>query len=918
MNLIVHKDSRKFFETIKANRYSVMAGLILLVGLYTISLENYLFFHTLVELFSIVIAFTIFTLTWNARRLIKNGYLLFLGISFLFVGSFDLVHTLAYKGMGIIPGAMDGDPNSANLATQLWLAARYFQSLSLIAASFFSVRRFLPRYVFGIYTVLTTLLLMSIFTWRVFPAAFIDGVGLTPFKRYSEYIIIVLFGIGLWLVMGERQRMEPGVLTLLVISIVFNIAAELAFTEYIAVYDIVNMLGHFFKVIAFLLIYKAVIETAFLKPQELLYRDLAQSEQALRASEGLARARTDQLEAIMDAVPAVVWLAHDAGANMVTGNRVASEFLRMTGDDNQSLSAPRGEAPTHFRVYDKHGRLLGPEELPLQIAATSGKPVRDFEELVEFDDGKRYHLFGNVTPLLNEAGQPAGAVAAFIDITQRALIEQALQESEQRYRSLFDSMSEGLSIHEIIFDPPGHAVDYRIVEANPAFETITQLPRQQVIGKTMREIFPDVDTEWITQNAYVAVTGEPLRLEGLDQRTNKYFETLLYRIGENRVAALTVDASERWRSQEALRQSEARLRRLVDANIIGIMYTGLDGRITVANDAFLDMVGYTRQELEAGKVNWIAMTPPEYHDVDERAIQEARERGACTPYEKVYLRKDGVPVPILLGFAYFAEDEAPFVCFVLDLTPQKRAEAVVKEYASQLEHSNRELQNFAFVASHDLQEPLRKIQAFGERLNVNLRDKLDEQSRDYLERMLNASVRMRTMINDLLSLSRVTTQGRPFERVDLSRLVGEVLSDLEMRIERSGGQVEVDDLPVIDADPTQMQQLFQNLIGNALKFHKPGVPPRVKVYKQFAPDARQVIIFVEDNGVGFEEQYAERIFQPFQRLHGMGEYEGSGMGLAICRRIVERHSGTIIAKSTPGEGATFQISLPAKQPNPGD
>jgi hypothetical protein len=112
---------------------------------------------------------------------------------------------------------------------------------------------------------------------------------------------------------------------------------------------------------------------------------------------------------------------------MVTGNRVASEFLRMTGDDNQSLSAPRGEAPTHFRVYDKHGRLLGPEELPLQIAATSGKPVRDFEELVEFDDGKRYHLFGNVTPLLNEAGQPAGAVAAFIDITQRALIEQALQ-----------------------------------------------------------------------------------------------------------------------------------------------------------------------------------------------------------------------------------------------------------------------------------------------------------------------------------------------------------------------------------------------------------------------------------------------------------------------------------------------------------
>lgn len=918
MNLIVHKNSRTLFEALKANRYSIAAGLVALAGLFAISLKNYLLFHALVELFSIVIAFTIFTLTWNARRLIKNGYLLFLGISFLFVGGLDLVHTLAYRGMAIIPGALSGDPNSANIATQLWLAARYFQSLSLIAAAFFSLRRFLPRAVFGAYTVLTALLLLSIFTWKVFPDAYLDQVGLTPFKRYSEYIIIVLFSIGLWLALRERQRLDHGVLTLLVISTGFNIAAELAFTEYVAVYDFVNILGHFFKVIAFFLIYKAVIETAFLKPQELLYRDLALSEQALRASEGLARARTDQLEAIMDAVPAVVWLAHDAGSNMVTGNRVASEFLRMTGDDNQSLSAPRGEAPTHFRVYDKYGRSLGPEDLPLQIAAATGKPVRDFEELVEFEDGKRYHLFGNVTPLLDEAGRPAGAVAAFIDITQRAMIEQALQESEQRYRALFDSMSEGLSIHEIIFDPPGHAVDYRIVEVNPAFETITQLSRQQVIGKTIRAIFPDIDADWIARNAAVAATGEYFRLEGLDQRTNKYIETLLYRIGENRVAALTVDASERWRSQEALRQSEARLRRLVDANIIGIMYTGLDGRITVANDAFLDMVGYTRQELEAGQVNWIKMTPPEYQDLDEHAIHEAHERGACTPYEKVYLRKDGIPVPILLGFAYFAEDEAPFVCFVLDLTPQKRAEAAVKEYASQLEHSNRELQNFAFVASHDLQEPLRKIQAFGERLNVNLNDRLDDQSRDYLERMLNASVRMRTMINDLLSLSRVTTQGRPFERVDLNRLVGEVLSDLEMRIERSGGQVAVDDLPVIDADPTQMQQLFQNLIGNALKFHKPGVPPRVKVYKQFSSDIRQVIICVEDNGVGFEEQYAERIFQPFQRLHGMGEYEGSGMGLAICRRIVERHSGTITASSTPGEGAVFQISLPVNQPNRGE
>lgn len=918
MNLSFQNFPQRMVWAFRANLYSILIGFFILFGLYWISLDNYLLFHALVELFSIVIAFTIFTLTWNARRMINNGYLLFLGISFLFVGGLDLVHTLAYKGMGILPGTMLSNPNAANLATQLWLSARYMQSLSLIAAAFFVNRRFMPKYVFGTYAVLTALLLLSVLTWKVFPDAFIDGIGLTPFKRFSEYAINILYLIGLGLVLRIRDRFDRGVLILLVASIGFNVATELAFTEYIAVNDTVNMLGHFFKIIAFYFIYKAVIETAFLKPHELLYRDLALSEKALRASQGVAQARSDQLEAIMDAVPAVVWLAHDAQSSVVTGNRVATEFLRMTPENNQSLSAPDGAAPTHFTVYNKEGKVLGPDELPLQLAAASGKPVRNFEELVEFSDGKRYHLFGNVTPLLDENGRPAGAVAAFIDITQRAMIEQALQESEQRYRGLFESMVEGLSIHEIIFDPPGYAVDYRIVEVNPAFERITSLKRDLVLGKTLREIMPDIDDAWIKKNAYVAVTGESLRVEGLDPRTNKYYESLIYRIGENRVAALTVDATERWHSQEALRQSEARLRRLVEANIIGIMYTSASGRITVANDAFLDMLGYTRSELEAGEVNWIKMTPPEYKEQDELGMQEAYNSGACTPYEKVYLRKDGTPVPILLGYAYFPEAEAPFVCFVLDLSPQKRAEAAVKEYAGQLEQSNRELQNFAFVASHDLQEPLRKIQAFGERLGVHLRENLDDQSRDYLERMMNASVRMRTMINDLLSLSRITTQGRPFERVDLNSLIRDVISDLEMRIERSGGRVEVDDLPMIEADPTQMQQLFQNLIGNALKFHKPGVAPHVRVYKTFSPDERQVIICVEDNGIGFEEQYVERIFQPFQRLHGMGEYEGSGMGLAICRRIVERHYGVIAASSTLGEGSVFQIRLPITQPGGGD
>ena len=171
------------------------------------------------------------------------------------------------------------------------------------------------------------------------------------------------------------------------------------------------------------------------------------------------------------------------------------------------------------------------------------------------------------------------------------------------------------------------------------------------------------------------------------------------------------------------------------------------------------------------------------------------------------------------------------------------------------------------------------------------------------------------MINDLLALSRVTTRGQPFQQVDLQRVLRDVVSDLEMRIERTQGRVEVGSMPKIEADPTQMQQLFQNLVGNALKFHQEDQPPVVRVDGMLMDGGKQVQIFVEDNGIGFEEEYLERIFQPFQRLHGMGEYEGSGIGLAVCRKIVERHAGSITAQSKLGQGATFVVTLPNSTTN---
>jgi light-regulated signal transduction histidine kinase (bacteriophytochrome) len=243
------------------------------------------------------------------------------------------------------------------------------------------------------------------------------------------------------------------------------------------------------------------------------------------------------------------------------------------------------------------------------------------------------------------------------------------------------------------------------------------------------------------------------------------------------------------------------------------------------------------------------------------------------------------------------------------------SEEKLRQSTVQLERSNRELQDFAYVASHDLQEPLRKISVFGERLKEKNAGKFDSESLDYLDRMQKAAGRMQTLINDLLAFSRVTTKVQPFTRVDLAEVASSVVDDLEGRIELVQGRVEVGPLPIIDADALQMRQLLQNLIGNALKFRRSGELPVVKVEAQLipdpaAPDKRLCRLTVSDNCIGFEEKYLDRIFNAFQRLHTRKEYEGTGMGLAIVRKIALHHGGDVTATSKPGEGSTFIVTIP--------
>jgi two-component system CheB/CheR fusion protein len=292
------------------------------------------------------------------------------------------------------------------------------------------------------------------------------------------------------------------------------------------------------------------------------------------------------------------------------------------------------------------------------------------------------------------------------------------------------------------------------------------------------------------------------------------------------------------------------------------------------------------------------------------------------------------PRVILLNARQVVTEERRSTMILLaieDITERRLVEENLTLYRTRLERSNADLQDFAQVASHDLQEPLRKILAFGDLLKSQAGESLDQECQDYLQRMFNAATRMQTLITDLMTFSRVATRAPSFVPVDLGVVAREVSADLETLIEQSGGRVEIGELPIIEADLLQMRQLLQNLISNSLKYYRAGVPPIVRIdslkldasrplsaeFPELMDEsalARQLCqIVVVDNGIGFDEKYLDRIFTMFQRLHEKGQYDGTGVGLAICRKIVERHSGTITARSSPGQGATFVVTLPLIQ-----
>ena len=597
-------------------------------GLVILGLWNYVVFHSLVELFSIGVAMAIFLIAWNVRRRMDNDFLLFVALAYAAAGLLDLVHTLAYPGMGAIPDVTIDPP------TQLWIAARYVQSLCLLIAPMWLTRRMPLRAVLVSLGLLDALVLLSIFRpwpWLpAFPDCHLGAAGLTPFKVISEYVIsgILLAAIGLlWL---RRSRLDKTVFGYMVAAVFVTMASEIAFTSYVSVQTPSNLIGHLLKAIAVYLTYKALIEAGLRRPFDVLFRDLA--------------------------------------------------------------------------------------------------------------------------------------------------------GSEERYRSLVQMSPDAIFVNR----------DNRIVLINPAaIQLFGATTAEQVLGKPPSAIFHPDYHPIMQERIHTLLEGRPVPL--------------------------------------------------------------VEGRIV--------QVG--------GEIRDVEVAAAPFDDRQGRAIQ-------------VILR---------------------------DITDRKQAEARLQQAADELARSNKELEQFAYIVSHDLQEPLRAVASFLQLLEVRFGQALGEKPREYIAFATDGAQRMSRLIQDLLDYSRIQRGNRKLAPVDMNAVFDQALANCAASIQEARAAVTRDDLPTVLGDRPQLGQLLQNLVGNAVKFRRPDVRPEVHV--SATREDGQWAFQVRDNGIGIPADQADRVFQIFQRLHRREEYPGTGIGLAVCKKIVEQHGGRIGVESTPGEGSCFHFTLPA-------
>ncbi len=623
--------------------------------------------------------------------------------------------------------------------------------------------------------------------------------------------------------------------------------------------------------------------------------------------------------------------------------------------------------------------------LAYQEALSEGL-VKDFPLTIRHISGQTTQVLYNATVYKNADGRVEGVFADARDISAIKLAEdelarhrnhleelvaertRQLQQSEQRFRSLFDRMSEGFEINQILFDEQGKPSDYRILEVNPAFEHLTGLRREDVIGRLHSEILPDDDPYWLEIYGEVVLDNQTVHFQNYSSALKQYYEVYAYPLGENRYADLFLNITERKQGEELLlRQSHIltainrilhetltcetdrdianvflEVSREITGSRFGFVYEidaegemdsvllshvkvdNNEGAFTDPDQQFnsLEPGSYWRRVFDLGRSQIL-----NHPETDPDYPESPGDRDAMRRFLGVPLRNNQ-KISGLVGLANKESDytqadleaiEAISPAFVEALN-RKRAERAIQELnielgvrAAALEAANKELEAFAYSVSHDLRAPLRHIDGFLELLEERLDGTLDEKSRHYMATISNAAQQMGRLIDDLLLFSRLGRQEMRKSQVILGQLVQEVIEEFEPELRARIVRWQVYPLPQVVGDRDMLRSVLVNLIGNALKFTRSRETAEVEI-GALDGDEKEITIYVRDNGIGFDMAYASKLFGIFQRLHLKGPHEGNGMGLASVRRLIDRHGGRTWAEGKVDQGATIYFSLPRRHP----
>lgn len=861
---------------------TIFAGIVLFAGLYLAGRHNYLLFHTLGGLFSIAVSVGIFMIAWNMRQYVENGFILFMGIAFIFIGGLDLLHTLSYKGLGIFQG--DGE----NLPIQLWIMVRFTQGFSFLMAFVFLNRKINTQFVLLGYIAWAILLLMSVFHWDVFPVCFMEETGKTTFNKTGEYFICLILGLSTTLLFRERNVFDEKVFRFLMASLFFMMFSELAFIFFVDVYNLSDLTCHCFKFIAFYFIYRALIEIGLRQPYKVLFRELNQKEKAARESKHIQ-------QCLLNAIPEAAFLIDRRGMVLAANNeivrRLDKSLEEVVNADIYTLFPPNVAKTRRNHIVE---------------AIRSEKPVR-------FEDTCNGRFIDNrVTPIADTTGSITKVAVMGIDVTEQKRTVQALRESEKRLRILFKSSPLPTTIWK--YENGG----FKLVDYNGAMDKLAHGSVRRFVEMRAERIYanrPDILARF---------------QKCLDEKKLIIYETdcHLRRTGRDRVIVLTFvhaasnlvmlhseDITKRKRAEEKLAAGRRMLQLVVDHSPAMISYVDAENlRYRFMNIHYEILFGRPRNQIVGKTMKEVL--GDDYYQKNKHNIQTAKS-GVIAAFESSIQVHGGTR---WLNVSYVPDMDTRgnvkgLVILAVDITKLKNDKEELRRAKELAESATQAKSEFLATMSHEIRTPLNPI------INMTrllMTTELTPEQREYAEITMASSEILLSLISDILDFSKIES-GKPgleHRAFNLSLMVENVVKIQAANAWEKGLRlthaIAPDVHPHVRGDRVRVRQILLNFVNNAVKFTERGEIEIHVTSEGRTENHMTARIEVSDTGIGIPGDRGARLFEPFSQadMSTTRKYGGTGLGLAISKRLAELMGGRVGFESREGRGSMFWFSIP--------